>query len=192
MAWFQFSSAGGVLLTSACLNSWDGRASDHGSRPSGDGEDESVVRRAGDGQLSGADAERIRCLIVDDNPGFIATARGLLEQDGITIVGAAANSEQAFRLAAELLPDVALIDLVLGEEDGAGLIADIARLGLASQMIMVLCSTYADEDLAVMVPDTAAAYLSKKDLSGDMIRGLLQAGHRASPEQSKADPSRDR
>jgi CheY-like chemotaxis protein len=190
VAWFQLPSAGGVLPTLARLNKWDGRggASDHGSRPSGDGRAEPVVRRAGDGQLSGADAERIRCLIVDDNPGFVEVAHRLLEHDGITVIGAATDSEQAFRLVAELLPDVALIDLILGEDNGAELIADIARAGLASQMIMILCSTYAEEDLADIAPDAAAAYLPKTDLSGGAIRGIVQAGDREPPEQSEADP----
>ncbi|HEX3286600.1 MAG TPA: hypothetical protein VHT50_18605 [Mycobacterium sp.] len=37
----------------------------------------------------------MRCLIVDDNAGFVAAARRLLEADGISVVGSASSSAEA-------------------------------------------------------------------------------------------------
>jgi CheY-like chemotaxis protein len=56
------------------------------------------------------DAEAmLRCLIVDDSPRFLDAARGLLERQGITVVGVASNSAEALQRAQELRPDVTLL-----------------------------------------------------------------------------------
>jgi hypothetical protein len=41
----------------------------------------------------------LRCLIVDDSPRFLDAARGLLERQGVTVVGVASNSADALRWA---------------------------------------------------------------------------------------------
>jgi DNA-binding NarL/FixJ family response regulator len=66
----------------------------------------------------------LRCLIVDDNTGFLKAARVLLDRHGLDVVGLASTGAEALRLAHELRPDVALVDINLGEESGF----DLARL----------------------------------------------------------------
>ena len=60
----------------------------------------------------------IRCLIVDDNQRFAQTARELLQEDGIDVLAVAGGGEEAVRLARELRPDLALVDIDLGGESG--------------------------------------------------------------------------
>ena len=60
----------------------------------------------------------LRCLIVDDNASFREEMRGLLAEQGLDVVGEAGSAAEAFRQIAELGPDVALIDIDLGEESG--------------------------------------------------------------------------
>jgi CheY-like chemotaxis protein len=60
----------------------------------------------------------LRWLIVDDSPCFLEAARGLLERQGIMVVGVASNGAEALRLAEELRPDVTLLDIDLGGESG--------------------------------------------------------------------------
>jgi CheY-like chemotaxis protein len=64
------------------------------------------------------EAMMLRCLIVDDSPHFLDAARGLLERQGITVVGVASTSAEALRRAQELRPDVTLVDIDLGGESG--------------------------------------------------------------------------
>ena len=60
----------------------------------------------------------LRCLIVDDNPRFGDEARSLLEHEGVSVVGVAASGDEAVLLAEQLGPDLALVDISLGDESG--------------------------------------------------------------------------
>src|SRR2546430_17509668 len=61
---------------------------------------------------------RLRCLLVDDNARFLEAARASLERQGVQVSGVATTAEETLRQAAALRPDVALIDIGLGEESG--------------------------------------------------------------------------
>jgi DNA-binding NarL/FixJ family response regulator len=41
----------------------------------------------------------VRCLIVDDSRRFLDAARGLLERQGLSVVGEASTGDEALRLA---------------------------------------------------------------------------------------------
>jgi two-component system, NarL family, nitrate/nitrite response regulator NarL len=114
----------------------------------------------------------LRSLIVDDNETFLASARRLLESQGVEIVGTATNGADALELAVTLSPDLALVDVELGEEDGFAL-ADQLRLRVPATQV-VLVSTYdSDEMQSLIVASTAVAFLPKSRLSGDAVRALL-------------------
>src|SRR6266540_4029214 len=61
-------------------------------------------------------------LIVDDHPSFRATAHALLEAEGFSVVGEAADGAEALAKAAELHPDLVLLDVPLAEAAGASAI----------------------------------------------------------------------
>lgn len=119
-------------------------------------------------------ADRPRFVIVDDNARFVELAAELLTRDGFEVVGHAGQSGEALRVITETRPDLVLIDLFLGEESGLELVTEIARLGLATRTCLLLVSSYATSDLREMFAVSAAhGYLSKLELSGQLIRELL-------------------
>jgi DNA-binding NarL/FixJ family response regulator len=68
----------------------------------------------------------IRVLIVDDHPVVRRGLRVLLEvQDGIEVVGEAGDGPAALTQAAELAPDVILLDLKLPGMDGHAVLAEL-------------------------------------------------------------------
>ena len=71
----------------------------------------------------------LRCLIVDDSAPFLEAASKFLEREGITMVGAASTSADALERAQELRPDVALVDIDLGQESGFDLARDRSPRG---------------------------------------------------------------
>ncbi|MEV7968046.1 response regulator [Sphaerisporangium sp. NPDC088356] len=121
----------------------------------------------------------LRCLIVDDNDHFLRVAGRLLEREGIVVVGMSSTSADAVRRFDELRPDVALVDIDLGEESGFDLASRLAQIGGGEPSRVILISTYAERDFADMITDSPAlAFISKSELSGRAIREVLQeAGH---------------
>jgi DNA-binding NarL/FixJ family response regulator len=117
----------------------------------------------------------IRCLIVDDSAQFARAATELLEEEGIDVVGVAAGGDEAFRLARDLRPDVALVDIELGEESGLTLASRLCageRGGLAA--VVILVSTHAEEEFAELIAASpAVGFLAKTELSADAIEMLL-------------------
>ncbi len=70
----------------------------------------------------------ITLLIADDHPIVREGLRLVLERRGdLEVVGDAADGRTAIRLATQLRPDVAIIDLDMPQLDGARVIAELAR-----------------------------------------------------------------
>jgi DNA-binding NarL/FixJ family response regulator len=113
-------------------------------------------------------------LIVDDHSAFRLEARRLLEADGFTVIGEAADGEAALSLAARVRPDVLLLDIGLPDIDG---FAVAARLALAQPSICVILTSSRDGAIyGSRIPDTpAAGFLRKDELTGDAIRTLMGA-----------------
>jgi len=119
----------------------------------------------------------LRCLLVDDSPRFLDAARGLLERQGIAVVGVASTSAEALRRAVALRPDVILVDLDLGGESGLELARRLHRQDGQVPTPVILISTHAEQDYAELIAASPAiGFLPKTALSGDAIRDLL-AGH---------------
>ena len=87
----------------------------------------------------------------------------------MAVVGLAATSAEAVRLEEELRPDVALVDIRLGDESGF----DLTRR-LRSPVILISTDVqceYADE----IATSPAAGFISKTELSASAILQLLGA-----------------
>ena len=115
----------------------------------------------------------MRCLLVDDNGAFIETARLLLAREGVVVAGTASSIAEALRQASALRPDVVLVDIALGDENGFDLARRLAGGGVA----VIMISTRAGADYADLVADsTAAGFLPKDQLSATAILRILGLG----------------
>jgi DNA-binding NarL/FixJ family response regulator len=113
-----------------------------------------------------------RCLIVDDNPGYLSEARDLLQRQGMSVVGVASNSGDALAIAATDRTDVAVVDVDLGAESGL----DVARAFAASSepVAVILISAYAEKDLRELLDESpAVGFLPKSVVSRAAIDDLL-------------------
>ena len=114
----------------------------------------------------------LRCLIVDDNEAFLASASRLLETQGLEIVGRASSGQEAVRLAEALRPDVALVDVQLGDEDGLKVTRELTAG--ARPIAVVLISTHPQDDVAELIADSpAVGFLPKSALSAVAIADLV-------------------
>jgi len=113
------------------------------------------------------------CLLVDDNEAFVETARRVLEPDGVRVTGTASNSVEALLRASELQPDVVLVDIMLGDENGFDLARRLAE-SHTRELAVIMISSDTEEDYADLVAESPAlGFLPKAELSADGIRRLL-------------------
>jgi CheY-like chemotaxis protein len=126
----------------------------------------------------------IRCLIVDDSPQFARVAVELLEEEGIDVLGVADGGDEAVRLAHDLRPDLALVDIDLGGESGLAVAHRLCGGGpgrLAGAVILI--STHTEEEFAELIAASPAiGFLDKAELSADAIQALLSRPQHARAE----------
>jgi two-component system, NarL family, nitrate/nitrite response regulator NarL len=118
----------------------------------------------------------MRCLLVDDNAAVLSSARTLLDQQGVKVVGTASTSAEVLRMAAALRPDVVLVDIALGEENGFDLARRLAEDNQDNEgaMAVIMISSAAESDYADLVAESpAAGFLAKAELSAEGICRIL-------------------
>ena len=119
------------------------------------------------------DRNSLRVLIVDDHTLFRSGLGELLERRGIDVCAAVGDGEEGCRLAAELEPDVVLLDLRMPELDGLCVLERLAALGLDCAVVML--TTSSDErDLVTSLRSGARGYLLK-DMEPDQLVDALAA-----------------
>ena len=112
-------------------------------------------------------------LIVDDHPSFRGMARALLESEGFTIVGEAADGASAVELAHELKPDLVLLDVQLPDIDGFEVAARLTRNG--SSPDIVLTSSRDGCDFGSLIKASGArGFVPKAEISAEAIAELLR------------------
>ena len=118
----------------------------------------------------------MRCLLVDDNAAVLSSARTLLDQQGVKVVGTASTSAEVLRMAAALRPDVVLVDIALGEENGFELARRLTEDNQDNEgaMAVIMISSAAESDYADLVAESpAAGFLAKAELSAEGICRIL-------------------
>jgi len=113
-------------------------------------------------------------LIVDDSPQFLDASTFLLEREGLEVVGVAATSADALARAAQLQPDVVLVDINLWGESGFDLARQLHAAPAAGGHRVILMSTHSETDFADLIAASpAAGFVSKDALSAQAIRRIL-------------------
>jgi DNA-binding NarL/FixJ family response regulator len=114
----------------------------------------------------------VTVLIVDDHEGFRASARRLLELDGLAVVGEAPDGATGLAAARALEPELVLLDVSLPDTTGY----DVATALAGGPSRVVLTSSREQADLGRRVRDCGAAGFVPKDLlSGAALLELLAA-----------------
>ena len=120
--------------------------------------------------------DRLRILIADDHLLFRDGVRALLTAAPDTeLIGEAATGEEAVALAAELQPDVVLMDLQMPSVNG---VEATRRIVQASPHVGVLVITMFEDDGSVFAAMRAGArgYLLKGAKYDEMLRAIRAVG----------------
>ena len=113
----------------------------------------------------------MRILIIDDHALFRGGLRELLQRRGIEVVAAVGAGDEGCRLAAELLPDVVLLDLRMPGMDGLTAIHELRRAGFSAPVVM-LTTSHDERDLVESLRSGAQGYLLK-DMEPDELVSAL-------------------
>ena len=128
--------------------------------------------------------ESITVIIVDDHAVVRQGLRAYLDAlPDIEVVAEADSGEQAVRLAGEFIPDVVLMDLVMGEMDGVEATRQVKNVSPRSQVV-VLTSYHQDEYIFPAIQAGAISYILK-DVK---MEQLSEAVHRASRGEATLHP----
>jgi DNA-binding NarL/FixJ family response regulator len=121
--------------------------------------------------------EPLRILLVDDHPLVRSGLRALLSSmPEMTVIGEATNGEEAITQAAELQPDIILMDLHMPGLNG---IEATRRILQASPRVGILVLTMLDDDASVFAAMRAGArgYLLKGADQADVLRAIRVVAH---------------
>lgn len=121
-------------------------------------------------------------MIVDDNDHFLTVAGRVLDRGGVSVVGVSRGPDAMERFL-ELDPDVALVDVELGDADGFALAERLCRAARHRDPCVILISARDDGDVADLVEESpAVAFVAKSHLSAETILAVVRAsgcGHPA-------------
>jgi DNA-binding NarL/FixJ family response regulator len=122
---------------------------------------------------------QLTVLIADDNGLFARALEALLEaEQSISIVGRANDGEEAMRLAAELSPDVVLMDLSMPRVDGFDATRRI-REEAPTTAIVVLTGSGDGGDIQRARDAGAVAYVTKDRILGELVDAIHAAAKAA-------------
>jgi DNA-binding NarL/FixJ family response regulator len=127
----------------------------------------------------------VRVLIADDQRVVregLATLIDLL--DGVQVVGVAADGEEAVQLAADVRPDVVLMDLRMPRCDGVEATRRLRQHDPSVKVLML--TTYADDRSVIDALRAGARGYLTKDAGAEEIRTAL---HRLAQGQAAIDPA---
>ncbi len=124
-----------------------------------------------------------RVLVVDDQDLVRHGLRMILELGGVEVVGEAADGAQAVAAAAELAPDVVLMDLRMPVMDGVEATRRIVAGG--TSRVLALTTFDADQHVAEAIQAGAVGFLLK-DVTAD---GLVDAVRRAATGEPVLAPA---
>jgi NarL family two-component system response regulator LiaR len=118
-------------------------------------------------------AETISVLLVDDHSVVRQGVRAfLVTQPDLTVVGEAGSGEEAIQLAAQHVPDVILMDLIMPNMDGVEATRRVKQVSPRSQVV-VLTSYHEDEHIFPALKAGALSYILK-DVSAEELGAAVR------------------
>lgn len=120
----------------------------------------------------GMDDTKGRVLVIDDEAGYLALLKIALEEnhfEGLT----ASSAVEALKIALEEVPDLILLDLVMPDMSGIGLLRQLKRIPKLSLIPVIVLTGLIDECVEKEVEELGAEGLVPKDWGVDQVMSLV-------------------
>jgi len=117
-------------------------------------------------------ADEIQILIADDHPLMRKGLRLSVEEDpGLRVVGEASDGEAALALIKKLHPHVALLDIEMPKLDGLGVVREMVKSGLKTEVIFL--TFHSNQDLFRSAMDLGCkGYILKDSAVQEVVAGI--------------------
>ena len=121
-------------------------------------------------------AEKIRVLVVDDNESTVEAVSVMLKLDkDFEVVGVALEGREAIVKAAELHPDVVLMDINMPVMDGIAATEEIIHKHLATAVVIL--SGQSDHEYLRRAMNVGASYYLNKPVSSDELYNAVRRAY---------------
>jgi two-component system, NarL family, nitrate/nitrite response regulator NarL len=116
--------------------------------------------------------DEIQVLIADDHPLMRKGLRLSVEEDpGLKVVGEASDGEAALSLIKKLRPHVALLDIEMPKLDGLGVVREMVKSGLKTEVIFL--TFHSNQDLFRTAMDLGCkGYILKDSAVQEVVAGI--------------------
>ena len=119
---------------------------------------------------------QIRVMIIDDHAVIRAGLRMLIEHDQtMNVVAMAGTRAEALRLAASARPDIIILDLILGDDDGLTFLPELREVSPTSRVVVL--TGVANPDSHRMAIRRGAMGIVLKEHAADLLLKAIQKVH---------------
>ena len=134
--------------------------------------------------------EKIRILVVDDDPDILSSLKDILELEFEgCIVETANSSEKAMLVAQQTKPDIAMLDIKLGQDDGLDLLSELKTY--YADMACIMMTAFRDNKYTVKaVRFGANDYLYKPIKPDELIQTITRLMQYQIFKREKAEADR--
>lgn len=115
----------------------------------------------------------IRILLADDHQMVRQGLKAILEQEGFKVVGEAANGHEATRLAQELTPDIAVLDLAMPLMNGIGAAKAIGQFNSPTKIVVLTMHTEAQYVLEALRAGIRG-YVLKSRAASELVQAIRE------------------
>lgn len=149
------------------------------------GGDEEVPDPAGTPQL-----QRVRVLVVDDDPAMRAVLRVALQRIGNEVVEAG-NGRAGLELAIETQPQMMIVNWVMPEMDGMELTRALRQTKVGKGIFILVLTSFEDEERLIEAFEAGVDDFMPKPLKPRVLAARLRAGQRIIKLQQEIERDRE-
>ena len=114
--------------------------------------------------------EKTTILIADDNQEFSKTlARYIQEQDDMEVIGIAKDGEEAIDMITNVMPDVALLDVIMPHLDGIGVLEKLNLIKCDKKPICIMLSAVGQDKITQRAVGLGAEYYVVKPFDIELL-----------------------
>ncbi len=114
----------------------------------------------------------MKIILIDDHPLIRKGLKSAFAlEDSIDVIGEATNTKEALWLLAKTTPDIAIVDIRLGNESGLALIESAIAQNISCKFVILTSST-AESDFIQAKKIGVYGYMLKESLPEELLHGL--------------------